>query len=200
MAINPKEKYRLYIGALQKWQKAVNLVAPSTLKDIYGRHIADGIALSDYIKSIFEGNTGIQIFDIGSGAGFPGMVLAIEGFGNTKLIESDSKKASFLNNIKMLYQLNNVNILNQRLERVGGNPDVITSRAFKSVEETIELASGIIKSRTHIILLKGQNVQHEIDEALKHFAFDYDLIKNTNTTSNGYILHIKNVRLNPKNT
>jgi 16S rRNA (guanine527-N7)-methyltransferase len=188
---NQKEKYNLYIEILTKWQSAVNLIAPSTINGIYNRHMVDGIILADYIKKHFSED--IKITDIGSGAGFPGMILAIEGFNNISLVESDVKKTSFLNNIKLAYNLNNLNILNDRVEKITDSSDIITSRAFKSVKETIELSLNMINNKTELILLKGKNVLIEIKEAQKHFQFYYELIKNTNPTSDGYILHIKNI-------
>ena len=101
--LNEKTKYIPYIELLQKWQSLINLVSKSDINNIYERHILDSLTLSDYIKQEFKQK--IKIIDIGSGAGFPGMILAIEQQNKFILIDSNHKKTSFLNKIKELYQL-----------------------------------------------------------------------------------------------
>ena len=183
-----EENYKPYIEILKKWQQSINLISNSDINNIYERHIDNSIELSQYLKSSF--NTNIKIMDVGSGAGFPGMILAIEGFKNITLIESNHKKTAFLNAIKNLYQLNNVTIINDRVENIKeSNIDIITSRAFKSIKETFEKTKNSINQNTNFILLKGSNVNQEIKEAENYYKFQHKLIKNSQ--SNGYIIHIK---------
>ena len=130
--------------------------------------------------------------DIGSGAGFPGMILAIEKFNNVILVESNHKKTTFLNTIKNLYQLNNITIINDRVENIKENGiDIITSRAFKSIKETFEKTKNIINQNTNFVLLKGLTINQEITEAENYYKFQYKLIKNNQ--SNGYVIHIQNI-------
>ncbi len=83
-----KEKFELYKNLLCEWSKKINLVAPSTLTDIDNRHIADSAQLSDFLPK------NADLIDLGSGAGFPGIVLAILGW-NVICIESIGKKVNF---------------------------------------------------------------------------------------------------------
>jgi len=187
--LNEKTKYIPYIELLQKWQSLINLVSKSDINNIYERHILDSLTLSDYIKQEFKQK--IKIIDIGSGAGFPGMILAIEQQNEFILIDSNHKKTSFLNKIKELYQLKNVKIINDRIENIKENTDIIISRAFKDLNETFQKCKNIIKQNTHLILLKGENVNIEIEKTKNYFNFQYKLINNIK--SNGYIIHIQNV-------
>ncbi len=184
-----EKNYKPYIELLKKWQNSINLISNFDVNNIYDRHILDSIKLSNYIKKYFDENT--KIIDIGSGAGFPGMILAIEGFKNINLIESNHKKTAFLNIIKNLYNLSGVEIYNERVETLKNRAKIITSRAFKSIKETFEKTKNITNQETNFILLKGSTVNQEIIEAKNYYKFQYKLIKNLQ--SNGYIIHIENV-------
>ena len=91
-----KEKFIKYENLLREWSEKINLVAPSTLDDIKTRHIEDSLQLIDYIPK------NVNIIDLGSGAGFPGVVLAIMGW-NVTCIESITKKTNFLNTLKHIF-------------------------------------------------------------------------------------------------
>jgi len=184
-----EKNYKPYIELLKKWQNSINLISNFDVNNIYDRHILDSIKLSNYIKKYFDENT--KIIDVGSGAGFPGMILAIEGFKNINLIESNHKKTAFLNIIKNLYNLSGVEIYNERVETLKNRAKIITSRAFKSIKETFDKTKNITDQETNFILLKGSTVNQEITESKNHYNFQYKLIKNFQ--SNGYIVHVKNV-------
>ena len=81
------DKFRVFEATLIKWQRSINLISKSTIKDIWFRHLLDSAQLYPFISNI-KGN----IFDFGSGAGFPGLVLAIMGHKKICLVESDQKK------------------------------------------------------------------------------------------------------------
>ncbi|GHT97505.1 hypothetical protein FACS1894126_1670 [Alphaproteobacteria bacterium] len=101
------EKLEIYKGLLFKWQNAVNLVSRGTLDDFWNRHIVD----SSQIVDLMSGN---KILDIGSGAGFPGMVLAIYGNFGVACLDSDSKKCLFLEEVARLTETS-VSIQNIRI-------------------------------------------------------------------------------------
>ena len=107
--LNSKEKFERYEQLLRDWSQKINLVAPSTLSDIKNRHIADSAQLADIIPN------GTKIVDLGSGAGFPGVVLAVLGYDVT-CIESIGKKTSFLSTLKNELDLPNLTIINDRIE------------------------------------------------------------------------------------
>lgn len=91
--MNNKAKFERYAALLTEWSGRMNLVAPSTLTDIETRHFADSAQLADILP------TDVRIVDLGSGAGFPGVVLAILGW-NVTCIESIGKKTAFLTAVK----------------------------------------------------------------------------------------------------
>ena len=146
-----------------KWQQTVNLIAPSTIPDIWERHIVDSAQLVEYIPE----NAKILV-DMGSGGGFPAIVLAIinkvvggpvERF---YLIESDVKKSIFLHEAARIFDLP-VQVLNKRLENVVlENVDVVTARALKTVEELFVLGQGCITEKTICLFLKGERVDEEL--------------------------------------
>ncbi len=178
-----KKIYNKYIETLLKWQKSINLISNNTVDDLWGRHFENSLLLRPFLENKKN------IIDIGSGAGFPAMVLAISGIKNITMIESDERKCVFLNQIKNLYNLN-VNIINDRVENITDiKVDVIIGRAVASILNFIKLTINLINKDTEFYLLKGVNVKNEIDIALKVYNFDYKIIK----VKNGNIIHIKNI-------
>jgi 16S rRNA (guanine527-N7)-methyltransferase len=168
--LSPKlEKYKTQ---LLKWAKVINLVSPSTLADVNSRHFYDSMQVIDLLPP----NTK-TLMDIGSGAGFPGMVIAIERPDiEVHLVESDTKKCSFLSTISR--ETNTpVIIHNARVEAVDKtaeiNPDIITARALASLTELLEMTKSWWSKNKELCLVlpKGAKAQEEIDEALKKFKF-----------------------------
>ncbi|MEI7493564.1 MAG: 16S rRNA (guanine(527)-N(7))-methyltransferase RsmG [Alphaproteobacteria bacterium] len=178
-----------FIAELIKWNKSINLIHDDTIKNIHSRHILDSLQLSsfvDYSKDI--------IIDIGSGAGLPGMILAIDGASNVHLIEPTSKKNVFLNHIKNLYRLP-VTIHECGWTDVKiHNATVVTSRAFSSLNNLLEAM--VFVSRETIdargIFLKGEKIEDEIAEAKNNWNFQYELSQNT-IHENGFIIKVWNV-------
>lgn len=148
-----------------KWQRTVNLIAPSTIPDIWERHIVDSAQLAEHIPE----NAKVLV-DMGSGGGFPAMVLAIinkvmQGPIDTfYLIESDIKKSIFLREAGRVFDVP-VQVINKRLEDVMlENVDVVTARALKPVEELFVLGRGFITEQTTCLFLKGEQVAEELAE------------------------------------
>lgn len=166
-----------YEELLLKWSKVINLVAPSTLADAKNRHFIDSTQIIPLIPA--EAKT---LFDIGSGAGFPGMVIAIECPNiSVHMIESDTKKCSFLSTISR--ETNTpVIIHNRRIESVdsldGVKPDVITARALASLSELLALTKQWweINPQLTLIFPKGAKANEEILEAQKTYRFHVESI------------------------
>ena len=104
------EKLCAFEEILIKWQNSINLISRSTIKSIWSRHFLDSAQLYSFVRNV-EGN----IIDFGTGAGFPGMVLAIMGKKNIHLVESDHKKCVFLKEIAMLTETD-ITVHNCRIE------------------------------------------------------------------------------------
>lgn len=156
-----------YIDLLIKWNQKINLIGKNTINDIYNRHILDSMQLLKFIDPTDK------VIDVGSGAGLPGIVLALNGIEDITLIEADGRKASFLRQASMLAP-RKVNIVNERVENVDLECDVLTARAFASINNIMKLCSKI-KVGKKMLLLKGRQVESEIDEAKKNWSFEYVL-------------------------
>lgn len=149
------EKLKTYADLLVKWQKKINLVSPSTLPHLWHRHIFDSAQL---MKFVSRENT---ITDIGSGAGFPGMVLAIMGC-RVRLIESDQRKCAFMADVARETGAA-VELDNKRIEAAEPKPyDFITARALASLNELLGYAEPYMGMGAKALFLKGDNVSNEL--------------------------------------
>lgn len=163
-----EEKLSLYQDLLVKWGQKINLVSKTTLDDIQTRHFDDSMQLTPYIPS-----TDATIVDIGTGAGFPGMVLAMLGY-NVSLVEIDQKKCVFLENVANLTQTN-VAVFSNRIENHTEKYDVITSRAVAPLKQLLIWSKALAHSKSIGLFLKGENYQDEID-ALGEDTYNMELI------------------------
>lgn len=153
------EKYK---KLLQEENKKYNLTAITKDEDIYLKHFYDSLTI---VKSI---NISNQYFcDIGTGAGFPGMVLKIV-FSNIKidLIDATKKKCDFLNLVKETLNLENINIINKRIEDYSTNTkekyDIVVSRAVAPLKHLLEYSIPLLKIKGYFIGLKG-NLEEELN-------------------------------------
>lgn len=163
-----RTKLERYYNLLAKWQKSINLVSAKTLHIAGERHFKDSVQILPYIP-----NEAKNVLDLGSGAGFPGLVVAIMRPDiNVSLIESDARKCEFLKTVSR-ETVQNVTIHNQRIEAFQPTilPDVITARAFAPLSKICSLAINFLKEETRLILHKGQSAETEIADAKKDFSF-----------------------------
>lgn len=183
--MNNNVKFEQYANLLREWSTRMNLVAPSTLNDIERRHIADSAQLADVLP------LGVNVVDLGSGAGFPGVVLAILGW-NVICVESIGKKATFLNAVKEELKLNNLTIYHGRVEDfVRTLPEksddfVFTARAFASLTKIMDY---VAKTKFRLFLLKGRQIEDEIADAKRKYKFEYNLTPSK--TGDGYIVSVR---------
>ncbi len=188
------EKLCVFNETLLKWQNSINLISNSSIKNIWERHFLDSAQLYTFIRGV-DGN----IMDFGSGAGFPGMVLAIMGKKNIHLVESDYKKCVFLKEIAMLTETD-ITIHNCKIEDLGFiNVDLITSRALASLTKLITYVEIFINKSLEkkiiypkLLFLKGKFYYREVLEASKNKKIclkEYPSI----TDRHGKILYIKKV-------
>ncbi len=181
------DKLYLYEHTLSKWQKSINLISKTTIPDIWTRHFLDSAQLSDFIP-----DRAATILDIGSGAGFPSMVLAIMGYLNIHLVESDSKKCAFLREISRTCNVSPT-ISNLRIENLPPLPcDVILSRACAPLVLLISYAVPFLTKKTYCLFPKGQNYTKEIDDALELWDFEYTIIPSLSDAS-GKIIKITHI-------
>ena len=183
-----EEKFIKYENLLKDWSTKMNLVAPSTLTDIQNRHIQDSAQLAKYIPK------DVKIIDLGSGAGFPGVVLAILGW-DVICIESITKKTKFLNELKKELNLPNLTVINDRIEKtlskipVNSKNFVFTARAFAPLIKIFEYT---YTQKCRLFLLKGREIDSEILTAKADFDFNYKLYKSE--TGDGYIICVSDLK------
>ncbi len=165
------ERLKLYHDLLLKWQPKINLVSNDTIDDSWSRHFLDSLQLVKYIDDKEK-----IIADLGAGAGFPGMALAIMGYKNIHLIESDSRKTAFLKEVARITETK-ITIHNCRIEEAKiGDVDIVISRACASLDKLLQLSEHILSeniSRGTICLFhKGKNYSIENEDALKNWQYD----------------------------
>ena len=191
----PRETFERLLAfdrVLIDWASRHNLIARSTVEDRWERHFFDSAQVAPLIAKDTK-----TIVDLGSGAGFPGLVLAAmlapKGVQVT-LIEARQKKAAFLAEAGVAMGLENLTVIPARIEsvRLGFKPDVVTARALARLEKLLVYASGIAGKNTKYVFLKGQDVEGELTEAAK--SWHMDVIKHPSRTEpRAAILEIGNL-------
>jgi len=201
--VNEAEKYNVsretlsdlktFQNMVLEWNNKFNLISKSSVAEIWSRHILDSLQLKQFITK----NDKIM-YDFGSGAGFPAIVLAIAAkteFPDLKisLIESIGKKTIFLNEVKRKLNLD-IEVINDRIENLKlPKADIITSRALASLDKLLFYANLFSNSKTRLIFPKGEKWSQEVEDAKKTWFFEYDTVQSS-TSDKGCILQIKNVR------
>jgi 16S rRNA (guanine527-N7)-methyltransferase len=173
---------------LKKTNKHTNLVGESTMLNPWDRHICDSIQLAPIIKKKES-----RILDMGTGPGFPGLVLAIIGYTNITLVDSKKKKIDFLDKIIKKFDLK-TKAVHGRLESTKLKPfEFIVSRALAPLEKLLNYSLLFSNKNTTLLFLKGKNVMNEITEAKKNFYFNHNTI-NSQSSGGGYVVKIKNFK------
>lgn len=186
------EKLRQYEALLIKWQKAINLVGPATIPDAWTRHFIDSIQIAPLIPSSTK-----TLYDLGSGAGFPGLVQAmIYPQILVTLIESDQKKCAFLTAVSHETKTS-TRILAERIEQAVETlpaPDVVTARALASLTLLLEYIWPWAQTNKQMICIfpKGLQAADEVVEARKNWRFHLEQIASI-TDPKATILVIKDI-------
>ena len=167
------EKLNKYKDFLLTSNKSINLIGKTTENNIFTRHFADSAQIYDLIEDKSE------IIDLGSGAGFPGVLLKIlmddkKIAGNITLIDKSAKKCKFLEDLSDKLSLN-LKIINLKIENYNFNKiSTVVSRAFKKTIDTIDIIFKNNDKIRNIILIKGKTYQQELDDAKKKYTFDVE--------------------------
>ena len=173
------QKMKDFLQILLEWNQKINLVSKNAEKELETRHLLDSLQLIDYIRDDAK-----LLVDIGSGSGFPGIVLAIasqEKFPMLKivLIESIIKKTLYLKDVCKRLNLLNVEVINDRAENiVFKNVDYITARAVASIDKILACTTGLCSKNTEYVLPKGHTGMAELEEADKKWNMSVDIFEN----------------------
>ena len=165
------DKLKTFHDCLLDYNKKYNLISKSTEKNVWFRHILDSAQILKFIDRKKDNN----IADFGSGAGFPGLILAIQSINSTfhvKLYEKSAVKRDFLNEIKEKLDLQNVEVKGDIYENEI-NSSTIICRAFKKLGEIINISREMIKKPHKLIILKGKNAQSEINNVSLGTNYSY---------------------------
>ena len=181
------QRLKRYVELLLKWQRAINLIGPNTAQDIWCRHILDSGQLMAHLPT-----TSGPVVDIGSGAGLPGMVLAIMGVPDVHLIDSDSRKCVFLHEASRVTGAA-VQIHNSRVETMEIAPAaIVTARAVAPLKRLIELTQSVSKQNTVFFFFKGKDVKNELTEIKRNWNMSLDVIPSYSSTE-GVILRMESL-------
>ena len=190
------EKLEIFYKTLIKWQKSINLISNSSLEHIWTRHFLDSAQLYNFTREI-RGN----ILDMGSGAGFPGIILAMMGNENINVVESDQRKCTFMREVARLSNTN-LKIHNCRIEDLQFiNPDLIVCRALAPLNKLIEYVENHMhknnlskKNIPNLLFLKGKLYNDELNELKKVRKFEFKVYPSV-TNEYGKILFISNLAM-----
>lgn len=184
-----EQRLDAYVDLLLQWQAKTNLVAPSTLPHLWTRHIADSLQL----RTIAPKAT-IWV-DLGSGGGFPGVVLACAMAGQAgaavHLIERNARKAAFLREaLRVTGAPGTVTLadIGDSVDRFVGKVDCVTARAVAPLHQLIAFAEPLFISGTKALFLKGQDVEAELTEATKYWKIEARL--HASLTGRGWIVEL----------
>jgi len=159
-------RLEVYAALLEKWQSSINLVSKNTVPDLWQRHFLDSVQLYPLVKNV-EGT----LTDIGSGAGFPGLVLAILGKKDVHLVESDIRKAVFLREVARSCDAN-VTVHASRAEDVPvQGAAIVTARALAALPQLLDYAAPLLAEGGICIFLKGRTAEEEIVAAREKWNF-----------------------------
>jgi len=189
-AVKVKEKLSLYLELVKRWNVAINLVGSSTLDDGWKRHVLDSAQLLPHIYRPDQKKT---VLDLGSGAGFPGMVLAIVGGCKVTLVEANARKCRFLEEVAAQTQTA-VDIVNARVEDLEPwTTDFVVSRAMASLTQLLAYSFPFCAETSQCLFLKGGDVSQEIEQAHNHWFFDVELFE-SKTSCQGRVIRVKHIR------
>jgi 16S rRNA (guanine527-N7)-methyltransferase len=172
------ERLDRFVALLLKWQTTTQLVASSTLSDLWVRHVGDSHQLVGLASP-----AALTWVDLGSGGGFPGLVLACaladRAGATVHLVESNAKKAAFLREAVRVTDAPGI-VHNMRIEKFAedfqGRMDVITARALAPLPRLLDYCASLWTTGTQALLLKGQDVEVELTEATEYWKIEHTLM------------------------
>ena len=178
-------RLEIYADLLAKWNKRINLVGASTIPDLWYRHMLDSAQLHPYIPKDSR-----KLIDFGSGAGFPGLVLAIMGVPDVHLVESNQRKCVFLREAARVTKTH-VTIHCVRAESLTPWPtDVVTARALSPLPILLEYAEPFLTPKTICLFPKGRGVNEELTNTQKIWNITFSMLSSM-TDPQGTLLRLE---------
>ena len=180
------ERLEIYAGLLRKWNPKINLVAKSTLEDLWTRHIVDSAQIFGLVQHPID-----HWVDLGSGAGFPGLVVAIMAMesgspADVTLIESDARKCAFLRTV-LRETGATAKVLTKRIEAAPSqNANILSARALADLSTLLEYAERHLVPSGTALFHKGATWKKELPDAQEKWKFDHRVV--TSTTEEGPVV------------
>ena len=184
-----------YAELLEKWSGAINLIGRRSLPDLWRRHMFDSAQLLPLLPEVAEDRRRV-VLDLGSGGGFPGMVLSILGAGDVHLVESDQRKVMFLREVAREVG-SDAHIHGVRIEQLPRfRADVVTARAFAPLEKILDEAAAFLDpaqaSNGHGpargVFLKGKTVDEELTAAYRLWKMTIEKVPSRSDSSGTILL------------
>lgn len=167
LSVNDEQLTKLmsYLQHLLKWNQAYNLTALKTAQQMVSLHLLDSLAIIPYLSK----TNAASLLDVGTGAGLPGVVLAIMfPHWRIALLDSNGKKMRFLFQVKSSLKLDNVELVNERVESYHAQAfELISSRAFASITNMVSGCQHLLTESGYFVAMKGQYPEQELNEAIE---------------------------------
>ena len=201
-AVSRETRARLetFVAELRRWQRIKNLVGPGTLDQIWVRHVADSLQLLDYAPGSAR-----RWLDLGSGAGFPGLVIGIAAAGERRhltveLVESNARKCAFLRHAIRTTGAH-ARVTEARIETLvaarAGSVDVVSARALASLASLVGLCRPLLINGAVALFPKGRGVERELTEAARCWTLDADVLP-SRTDPEGRIVRVTALHERPQ--
>jgi 16S rRNA (guanine527-N7)-methyltransferase len=180
-----------YAALLTRWSARINLVGRDTIADLWRRHILDSAQLRAFVPDRAH-----SMIDLGSGAGFPGLVLAVLGVPGVELVEADSRKCAFLREAARITGTD-ASIRPCRIEAVPRHGvDVVTARACAPLDRLLGLAEPFLAPDSQCLFLKGERVEEELTLARKHWTMTVSACQ-SRSDPRGVVLRLQQLAREP---
>jgi 16S rRNA (guanine527-N7)-methyltransferase len=181
-----------YAALLIRWSARINLVGRDTLTELWRRHMLDSAQLRPLVP-----DSARDLIDLGSGAGFPGLVLAILGVPGVELVEADSRRSAFLREAARITETDVV-IRTCRIQAVPPHPvDVVTARACAPLDRLLDLARPFLAADTLCLFPKGERFEQELTTARKRWTMAVS-VEQSLSDRRGVILRLQQVAREPR--
>ncbi len=185
---HPCNQYLDYISLLHKWNQSYNLTAVKDPEQMLSRHVLDSLSVLSFIK-------GSKCIDIGTGPGLPGMILALAlPESHWTLLDSNQKKVRFLRHVKAELGLENVDVVQSRVESYKAKIDfdTVICRAFAPLDRMLELSQHLITHDNQLLAMKGKQAKDEIDELKDHkFLIQLHNLEHSTDASLANLIQVK---------
>lgn len=175
LSAESQSKLMAYLALIVKWNKAYNLTAIRDPDEMVRLHLLDSLSIAELVNQYTQSDSVTRMIDVGTGAGLPGVVLALLNQDiEMSLLDTNGKKCRFLQQVKIELGIANIQVVNQRVERYQPDTEysVVLSRAFATLKDMTDNACHLLKKDGRFLAMKGRYPEQEIEELDPKFSFE----------------------------